>query len=108
MTEEGKILKKKPEGGYDQDLKESFKVLGSAATRDMLNSIHEGNNQYKDFLKLGSISTINQRTKQLVNLDIIEHHLGREEIRREWYTLAERGERVVKGTIELEKAFLGE
>ena len=93
----------------DQDnLKEFFKVLGSAATRDILYSIREGNNQHKDFLKFGSISTINQRTKQLVSLDIIEHHLGREEMRREWYTLTERGERVVKGTIGLEKAFLGE
>jgi len=92
----------------DQDLKEFFKVLGSAATRDILHSIHEGNSQHKDFLKFGSISTINQRTKQLESLDIIEHHLGREEMRREWYTLTERGERVLKGTIGLEKAFLGE
>ena len=92
----------------DQDLKEFFKVLGSAATRDILTSIHEGNNQHKDFLRFGSISTINQRTKQLESLDIIEHHLGREGIRREWYTLTKRGERVVKGIPGLEKAFLGE
>ena len=93
----------------DRDnLKEFFKVLGSAATRDMLTSIDEGNNQHKDFLKFGSISTINQRTKQLVGLDIIEHHLGREEMRREWYTLTERGERVVRAIPVLEKAFQGE
>ena len=92
----------------EQDLKEFFKVLGSAAARDILTSIHEGNNQHKDFLKFGCISTINQRTKQLESLDIIEHHLGREEKRREWYTLTERGERVVKGITGLEKAYQGE
>ena len=93
----------------DQDsLNEFFRVLGLRATRDMLTSIREGNNQHKDFLKFGSISTINQRTKQLESLDIIEHHLGREEMRREWYTLTERGERVLKAIPELEKAYQGE
>ena len=92
----------------EQDLKEFFKVLGSAAARDILHTIHEGNNQHKDFATFGSISTINLRPKQLESLGIIKHNLTREEKRREWYTLTERGERVMKALVELEKAFLGE
>jgi DNA-binding HxlR family transcriptional regulator len=93
----------------DEDsLEEFFRVLGLRATRDILHTIHEGNNQYKDFMKFGCISTINLRPKQLESLGIIEHNLTREEKRREWYTLTEKGERVMKVIIELEKAFQGE
>ena len=93
----------------DRDnLKEFFRVLGSAATRDILHTIREGQNQHKDFVTFGSISTINQRPKQLESLGIVKHHLTREEKRRECYTLTEKGERVMKAIIGLEKAFLGE
>jgi DNA-binding PadR family transcriptional regulator len=48
------------------------------------------------------------RTKQLIALGLIEHHLLRGTgKRREWYTLTEKGKRVLKAIIELEKAFQG-
>jgi len=91
----------------DQDLKEFFRVLGLTATVDILKSIQKGKNQYLDFFTTASVSTVNERIKQLITLGIIKHHLGREPRRKEWYTLTERGERVLKATVRLEKAFQG-
>ena len=57
-----------------------------------------------DFTLYASKSTIDVRTKQLIALGLIEHHLLRGTgKRREWYTLTERGKRVLKVTTELKK-----
>ena len=89
----------------DTQLKELLRVLGFTATIDILDSIKKGKNQYKHFIPFASIATLNKRTKQLINLGIIEHHLTREEKRREWYTLTEKGKRIVRITTNLEKVF---
>ena len=48
------------------------------------------------------------RIKQLITLGLIEHHLLRGTgKRREWYTLTDKGKRVLKVTTELEEAFKG-
>ncbi|KYK32136.1 MAG: hypothetical protein HXS48_14000 [Theionarchaea archaeon] len=91
----------------DQDLKEFFRVLGLTATVEILKSIQKGKNQYLDFFTTASVSTINERIKQLITLGIIQHHLGREPKRKEWYTLTERGKRVLKAIVRLERAFQG-
>jgi DNA-binding HxlR family transcriptional regulator len=91
----------------DKQLKEFLRVLGFTATVDILNSIEEGNNQYKHFIPFASISTLNERVKQLEALGIIEHHLAREDKRREWYTLTRKGKKVVKVITKLEKVFQG-
>ena len=87
----------------DTQLRELLRVLGFTATIDILNSIKEGRNQYKHFIPFASIATLNKRTKQLINLEIIEHHLTREDKRREWYTLTEKGKRALKIIKEIEK-----
>ena len=87
----------------DTQLKELLRVLGFTATIDILNSIEEGKNQYKHFIPFASIATLNKRMKQLMNLGIIEHHLTREDKRREWYTLTEKGKRALKIIKEIEK-----
>ncbi len=92
----------------DTQLRELLRVLGFTATIDILNSIKEGRNQYKHFILFTSISTLNKRTKQLMSLGIIEHHLTREDKRREWYTLTEKGEKVIEVIIKLEKVLQGE
>jgi len=102
--EEGRNTDRETE---DQDLKEFFRVLGLTATVDILKSIQKGKNQYADFFTTASVSTINERIKQLITLGIIKHHLGREPKRKEWYTLTKRGERVLKAIVRLEKAFQG-
>ena len=88
---------------------EFFSVLGLQGTRSILNSIKDGKDQYKNFTLYASEATINMRTKQLIALGLIEHHLLRGTgKRREWYTLTNKGERVLKAITELEKAFQGE
>ena len=80
----------------DHDLKKLSRVLELKATREMLLSIHEGKNQNKHFRAFGANATINERTRQLINFGIIEHHLIRDGRRREYYTLTERGKRIIE------------
>ncbi|MBU7046375.1 MAG: winged helix-turn-helix transcriptional regulator [Theionarchaea archaeon] len=89
----------------EDNLRKFLRVLGFTATVDILNSIEEGKNQYKHFIPFASISTLNERVKQLESLGIIEHHLAREDKRREWYTLTQKGEKVVKVITKLERVF---
>ena len=95
------------ERGRDQDnLRELYRILGLVATREILLSILDGKNQYNDFLSFGSNATINGRLRQLINLGLIEHKLVRDDKRREYYTLTERGESVIEADRIMEKAFL--
>ena len=80
----------------DHDLKKLSRLLELKATREILLSVHEGKNQYKHFRAFGCSATINERTRQLINLGIIEQNLIRDCKRREYYTLTERGKRIVE------------
>lgn len=91
----------------DPEMSEFFRILGLVSTVEMLEKIEEGKNQYKYFLSLASVSTLSKRTKQLTDLRIIEHHIAKEGKRTEWYTLTERGKRVVRALRSLKKAFKG-
>jgi DNA-binding HxlR family transcriptional regulator len=102
-------MKKKVDTQMEDELGEFFSVLGLQGTRGILNSIKDGKDQYKNFTLYASEATLNMRIKQLIALGLIEHHLLRGTgKRREWYTLTERGKRVLKATTDLEKAFQGE
>ena len=98
-----------PAESEDENLlpQEFLKLLGSTATVSILKGIHKGENQYKYFYSIASPSTLNTRIGKLITLRIIEHHITREPRRKEWYTLTERGKRIVEAIIELEKTFLG-
>lgn len=89
----------------DPEMSEFFRILGLVSTVGILEKIEEGKNQYKYFLSLASVSTLNKRTKQLTDLGIIEHHITKEGKRTEWYTLTERGKRIVVVVKNLKKAF---
>lgn len=82
-----------------------FRVLGLTSTVDLLKSIHKGKNQYKDFLTFTNIGTINRRLKELIRLGIIKHHFERKDKRNEWYTLTEKGKRILEAIEKLEDAF---
>ena len=79
----------------EEELFEYYKVLGLTGTVKLLLSLADGRKKYKDF-NCGSVSTINDRLRQLLHLDLIEHHLTREQKKEEWYTLSEKGEKVVE------------
>ncbi|MBU7028899.1 MAG: winged helix-turn-helix transcriptional regulator [Theionarchaea archaeon] len=82
-----------------------FRVLGLTSTVDLLKSIHKGKNQYKDFLTFMGIGTINRRLRELIKLGIIEHHFERKYKRKEWYTLTEKGKRILEAITRLEDEF---
>lgn len=90
-----------------EELKEFYRILGFTATTEILKCIEDGKNQYKDF-DFASVSTINTRLKQLLDLGLLEHHLQTKDKRTEWYTLTEKGKSVVKGIQYLDKVVSGE
>jgi hypothetical protein len=47
-------------------------------------------------IDFGSASTINDRVCLLLSLNLIEHHYMGEGKKGEWYTLSEKGEKVVE------------
>jgi predicted transcriptional regulator len=101
-------MKEKVDTQMEDELGEFFSVLGLQGTRGILAAIKEGKDQYKNFTLYASEATLNMRTKQLTTLGLIEHHLLRGTgKRREWYTLTDKGKRVLKATTDLEKAFQG-
>lgn len=67
-------------------------LAGKVATREILDAaVDIGRVQYKDLTKFGSVSSINQRLRELENCGLIQHHIAREEKRKEWYTPTEPG-----------------
>lgn len=69
-------------------------LAGKVATKEILDVIVEaGKAQYKDFTKFASVSSINQRLRELENYGLIQHHMAREEKREEWYTPTEPGKK---------------
>ena len=86
------------------DLKAVFQLLGSVAAIEILRSVKEGRNHYMDFMTFASVSSLNNRVRQLEHLGLIKHHLTQKEKRKEWYTITERGKRVLKIVEDLENA----
>ena len=67
-------------------------LAGKVATREILDAaVDIGRVQYKDLTKFASVSSLNQRLRELENCGLIKHHIAREEKREEWYTPTESG-----------------
>ncbi|KYK35182.1 MAG: hypothetical protein AYK19_22540 [Theionarchaea archaeon DG-70-1] len=74
-----------------------FKMLGSKAAVRILQYLGtEKRVKYRDLQQFVNTHTLNVRIKDLLNHGLIEHHLTREETRREWYELTEKGKKVVE------------
>ena len=72
-----------------------FRVLGLKGTKDILIFLDEhGPAQYRDFHVSISVSTLNKRLRELLMFDLISHHLTREDGRKEWYEITEKGREV--------------
>jgi DNA-binding HxlR family transcriptional regulator len=79
-----------------------IKMLGSKATRSILRFLDEEETaRYKQFQEFVNTHTLNTRLKELMEYDLIQHHMVREETRREWYEATERGQKVLKLLDEL-------
>lgn len=79
-----------------------LKVLGSKATRNILQFLaDEGKAQYTQFQEFVNTHTLNTRLKQLMKFDLIQHHMVREDTRKEWYEATERGNKALELLNEL-------
>ena len=74
-----------------------FRMIGSKGAVRILQILDiEEEARYKTLQESLNTYTLNSRIKDLLNYDLIQHHLVREEVRKEWYELTERGRRIVE------------
>lgn len=79
-----------------------FKMLGSKAAVEILQVFSTQEKvRYKDLLGLVNTHTLNARIRDFLSYGLIEHHITREETRKEWYELTEKGMRVLEILNEL-------
>lgn len=79
-----------------------IKILGSKATRSILSFLDkEEKARYKELQEFVNTHTLNTRIKELLEHDLIRHHMVREDTRKEWYEPTERGKRVLQLLNEL-------
>lgn len=72
-----------------------IKILGSQGTRKILEYLNtHDTGRYMNFKEFAATYTINTRLKELLKLELIEHHVVRVERKREWYTITEKGKKI--------------
>ena len=77
-------------------------ILGAARTMDILEYLHEhGAVQHREFNRYMNVCTLNTRLRQLLKFKIIEHHFEKKPKKKEWYTITEKGEKVLQYLKEL-------
>ena len=80
----------------EESEEEFMRMIGSKGTRDILKYIEEhGTAQYKDMLEIINTHTLNLRLRSFLDFHLIEHHITREVKRAEWYTITEKGKKVL-------------
>ncbi len=81
-----------------EKIKALTRVLGLNSTVDILHFICERTEAtYGQLQEFVNTHTLNVRLRELIKFGLIEHHLERENKRREWYTITPKG----RETIEL-------
>ncbi len=82
-----------------------LKMLGLKSTKDILEFLDEyGTAQYKQLQQFVNTHTLNTRLRDLLDFSLVQHHLVREEVRKEWYEPTEKGLKVLqhlRGIIEV-------
>ncbi len=74
-----------------------IKILGSRGTREILQYLNtHGKGRYINFKGFAATFTLNTRLRELMKLGLIEHHVIRIERKREWYTITEKGKKVLE------------
>ena len=74
-----------------------FRMMGLKGAAEILVTLDTmGKGRYKDMQKSLNTYTLNERIRDLLSYGLIEHHLVRENVRKEWYQLTETGKRVVE------------
>lgn len=77
--------------------RDTLRLITSRPTREILDFLDlHGKVQYKDLMPVISVHTLNSRLHDFLDLKIVEHHMERLEMRREWYELTDKGRKVVQ------------
>ena len=83
--------------------KSFFKMIGSPKAVEILKYLHEqGTAQYRDFHAFTNAHTLNTRLNELITYELIEHH-AEKGVKKEWYTLTEKGSQVLTYMEEIAK-----
>ncbi len=84
-----------------KNLEPIMKMLGSKGAVEILQITSKGKADYRDLQQFVNTHTLNTRIGEFLQYNLIEHHVVREDIRKEWYEITEKGEKVVKILDEL-------
>ena len=88
----------------EKEEEEFLKMIGLKGTLPVLKFLDErGEAQYGELTHLVNVVSLNTRLKQLLHFGLIEHHLERLELRREWYTITDRGREILDHLNEIVK-----
>ena len=89
----------------DKEKEESFfKLISLKGARDILNYLNQHSTaQHVSLNTLMSAATLNVRLIELLEFRLIEHHLEKEDVRKEWYTITEKGKRILQLLADLVK-----
>lgn len=82
----------------DEKREEDFlKVISLKGTRDILKYLDEHKiAQHQQLDSFINTCTLNTRLNQLLKFSLIQHHLDKKDARKEWYSLTEKGKKILK------------
>jgi len=74
-----------------------LRLLGLKGTITILRYLDEHNTaQYKHLNELMNVNVLNKRVNQLTKFNLICHHADPKDLRRKWYELTEKGEKILQ------------
>ena len=74
-----------------------LKVISSKGTRDILKYLDDhAAAQHQQLDTFINTCTLNKRLNQLLRFGLIQHHLDKKDVRRDWYSLTEKGKKILK------------
>jgi len=80
-----------------KDEEKLLKMLGARGTKQILEFMSEHSTaRYKQMEGFTSTPALNRRLRELLSFNLIEHHFKREEGRKEWYEITEKGKKLLK------------
>ena len=82
----------------DEEREEQFlKLISSKRARDILKYL-DGHDtaQHADLNAFMNAATLNTKLHELLTFDLIEHHLDKSDMRKEWYTITEKGIQILQ------------
>ncbi len=76
--------------------RELLKIIGQAGTVEILEYLREhGTAQHQELNAFTNTHTLNVRLRQLIRHGLIEHNYERHIPKKEWYTITEKGKKIL-------------